>query len=121
MGGSVLSLVKQKRSYGRRLIMKNILAVCLGLLFIGWFSAPAQAQPKRTCQTRDKVLSALGDKYNETPSSMGLASNGSIVEILVSTEGTWTIIATMPNGLSCLVAAGDYWEKIPGKVAGTEM
>ncbi len=91
------------------------------MLFIGWFSTSARAQQNRICQTRDKVLSALGGKYNEAPTSMGLASNGAIVEILVSREGTWSIIATTPDGLSCLVAVGKYWEKIPGKLAGTKM
>ena len=45
---------------------------------------------------------------------MGLSNNGGVVEILTSPEGdTWTIIITMPNGLSFLIAAGENWEKMP--------
>ena len=39
--------------------------------------------------------------------ALGLASNGGLLEVLTSGNGgTWTIILTMPNGVSCLVAAG---------------
>jgi hypothetical protein len=35
-------------------------------------------------------------------------------EVLSSKSGTsWTIIITMPNGPTCMVAAGKNWEKIP--------
>ena len=49
---------------------------------------------------------------------MGLSNNGGVVEILTSPKGvTWTIIITMPNGMSCLVAAGKNWEEMPQKAA----
>jgi hypothetical protein len=51
---------------------------------------------------------------------MGLAASGSIVEILVSQTGSWTILVTSPNGTSCVVAVGDYWEALkplPGPAA----
>ena len=41
---------------------------------------------------------------------MGLASNGSIVELTKSDKGTWTILLTNPRGVTCLIAAGEYWE-----------
>ena len=45
---------------------------------------------------------------------MGLANNGGVLEILVSQSSeSWTIIVTMPNGVSCLVAAGESWEMLP--------
>ena len=51
--------------------------------------------------------------------ALGLASNGGIVEVLTSDEGgTLTIIITMPNGVSCMVAAGEYWEGLAPIVKG---
>jgi len=35
-----------------------------------------------------------------------------------STEGTWTLVITQPNGVSCLIAAGQDWESLPKLVAG---
>lgn len=106
--------------------MRTVFAVFIISLMTGLFAPPAQAQqvgaqPNPTCDARDKVLTALSGRYSERPASMGLAANGSMVEVLVSEKGTWTIISTMPNGLSCLIAAGEYWEKVPDKLAGVKM
>jgi len=44
---------------------------------------------------------------------MGLANNGGVVQILSSLSGTsWTIILTMPNGVTCMIAAGENWEAL---------
>ena len=44
---------------------------------------------------------------------MGLASNGGVLEVLSSTSGsTWTILVTMPNGVSCMIAAGEGLEVV---------
>ena len=46
--------------------------------------------------------------------AIGLANNGGVIEVLSSQTGTsWTIIITMPNGTSCMIAAGENWEKVP--------
>ncbi len=50
---------------------------------------------------------------------MGLANNGGVIEVLSSGSGnTWTIIITMPNGVTCLLAAGEGWESLPLIAAG---
>lgn len=41
---------------------------------------------------------------------MGLTNTGAVVELLQSGDGSWTLIMTMPNGFSCLMAAGQHWE-----------
>lgn len=41
---------------------------------------------------------------------MGLTNTGTLVELLQSEDGSWTLIMTMPNGRSCLMAAGQNWE-----------
>ena len=72
---------------------------------------PAAAAGQPQCTPRDAVLKRLSSEYAEAPVALGLSSNGGIVEVLTSGEGnTWTIIITMPNGVSCMVAAGEYWE-----------
>ena len=56
----------------------------------------------------------LANKYSEAPVAVGMAENGGVIEVLTSTEGgTWTIIITMPDGTSCMVAAGEDWEQLP--------
>ena len=44
---------------------------------------------------------------------MGLASSGGVVEVVASEDGTsWSIIVTLPGGVTCLVASGEDWETI---------
>lgn len=63
------------------------------------------------CSPRDDVLSQLASKFKEAPVAVGLANNGGLLEVLTAGDGTtWTIIITMPNGVSCLVAAGEDWQ-----------
>lgn len=79
-------------------------------------STPANAE-QPPCTKRGNVVDHLGKKYSEAPVAMGLANNGGVLEVLSSPDGTsWTIMITMPNGISCLVAAGENWEAIPIKV-----
>ena len=58
----------------------------------------------------------LAKKFSETPVAIGLSGSGGVIEVLSSEEsGSWTIIITMPDGNSCLIAAGENWETIKSK------
>ena len=93
-----------------------MLRIVIAFLIAVLISMPATAQTM--CGQRADVLSGLSGTYTETPTAMGLANNGGVMEILTSPKGdTWTIIITLPNGMSCLVAAGENWEKMPSKAA----
>ena len=65
---------------------------------------------------RVDVIKHLSAQYTEYPVSMGLASNGGIVEVLSSGKGdSWTIIITMPNGQTCVVGSGENWRLLSVK------
>jgi len=65
------------------------------------------------CSQRDNVLAQLGSKYKEAPKAAGVANNGGLIEVLTSDEGkTWTLILSMPNGTSCLLASGEHWQTV---------
>lgn len=79
---------------------------CLPIVLLPAAAAFAEAP----CAPRASLLSELADKYSEAPSAHGLSSDGTLVEVLTSDDGeTWTIIISMPNGTSCLVASGESW------------
>lgn len=83
-------------------------------------TAPAAAQ--MACAKRANILENLSGKYSEAPVAMGLANTGGVIEVLSSPEGnTWTIILTDPNGTSCLIAAGEYWEAAKKLLAGQKI
>ena len=74
-------------------------------------TAMAQGQPQ--CNERDNVLELLAKKYKETPIAAGVTNTGGLVEVLTDHKsGTWTIIVTTPQGMSCLVAAGEGWRNM---------
>lgn len=78
---------------------------------LGLSATPASADGGAMCAPRDQMLTKLGSQFSEAPVALGLASNGGVVEVLRAADGaTWTIIITMPTGLSCMMAAGQHWE-----------
>ena len=87
------------------------MAACLGLALVpvlvsGSFEAAAQS----ACNPRTDVLGHLAKKYGEAPVAIGVTNKGGLVEVLTTGDGnTWTIIVSMPNGTSCMVAAGEGW------------
>jgi len=82
------------------------------------FTAELRAEP-RTCAARAKVLQHLSGTYKEAPVAMGLANNGGVIEVMRSPDNaTFTIVITMPDGQSCMIAAGQSWESLPRRLAG---
>jgi len=76
-------------------------------------SAPAVAQT--ACGERGVIADRLAQKFGESPTSIGLATNGSVIEVFASKDGTFTILVTSPDGKTCLVAAGEAWQRIGEK------
>lgn len=74
------------------------------------WSMPSQAQQQPPCANRAEFLNHLSANYKEAPVAMGLTANGGLLEVVASEDGSWTIIVTTPNGLSCGVASGMSWE-----------
>jgi len=75
--------------------------------------SPAAAEPAG-CAARSIALNHLSSRYAETPVAMGLTNDGAMMEILSSKSGrSWTILLTMPNGVTCLVSTGENLETLP--------
>jgi hypothetical protein len=90
--------------------MWKTLALSAGIVFAAT-TAFAQQQPQ--CNERKNVLDLLANKYKEAPVALGVTNSGGLVEVLTADKGqTWTIIVTTPQGMSCLVAAGEGWRSM---------
>ena len=69
--------------------------------------------PNANCAARDAVLARLANGYGETRQSVGLDSDQALVETYANDEsGSWTITVTLPDGTTCLLAAGQSFEKV---------
>ena len=91
------------------MIVGRSLVGVLGVLGVSLGAAPAGAQ--QLCQARSDLIGRLDKIYREAPIALGLMPDGRVLEVLTSANGTWTVIITMPNGLSCAMAAGDAWSE----------
>ena len=85
---------------------KTLLAAVLAVGIVG--SASAQT----ICGKRDAFLTQLGKSHKEVPVAVGLLSNGSVIEVLASDDGSWTMLVTNPDGATCVLAAGEAWETV---------
>ena len=75
-------------------------------------SSVANHQPN--CARRDRVVRHLSNTYAERTIAIGLTDLGGVIELFQSNDGkTWTIVTTMPDGISCQIAGGKYWEFLP--------
>ena len=70
---------------------------------------------------REYVVERLEAEYQEVREALGVTNTGAVVELFTSKDGeTWTIIVTLPNGMSRMVAAGEAWTPQPVPVKGIE-
>ncbi len=71
--------------------------------------AQSQRQPN-SCVPHKTAIDQLAKKFDEKVVGLGLGKNQkSVVELYVSTAGSWTILVTLTNGISCIAAAGQNW------------
>ena len=85
----------------------------LALLAFGVFglSRTAHAQAAN-CGPHADVVAGLARNYRETVVAMGISSGGNMIEVFASDTGSWTIIFTTPDGVSCLGASGGAFERV---------
>ena len=70
------------------------------------------------CHDYQTIVETLDKRYGETPASLGLQTNGNMLQVFASSEsGSWTILSVAPSGIGCIVAAGRHWQSGPAKAA----
>lgn len=94
--------------------MKNIFSlIAASVLFVSASSANAQ----EFCAPRDEAIAELEKQFEEKVFGRGLAANGRrMIELFVSEKGSWTMLASDPNGHSCVMASGEYWQGLTALV-----
>lgn len=97
--------------------MKYLILSIFALIFI----SPALAASSPQCDERGKIIEYMEKKYKETTIAAGVTSGGGLVEVLSTADGgTWTIIITSPQGMSCLMSAGEGWRVQKSKLQPTD-
>jgi len=87
-------------------------AIVTGVAAAAVVLAGAAAASPAYCGPRKAVLTRLADSLHERPSSVALASDGQLLEVLKDdTDLAWAILITTPQGLSCVIAEGESWQR----------
>ena len=74
----------------------------------------AFATPAPNCAPHDTVVEMLQTRYGEVRQAVALNSRNQVIEIFADpTTGSWTITATRPDGITCLIVAGEAYMPIP--------
>ncbi len=91
--------------------MTNANLVVLGLAAMLW-AGPVTAQ-SATCAPRENIIEQLSERFGEARQSIGMASGNRVVEMYASVEtGTWTLTMTLPDGRTCIIGAGQSFERL---------
>lgn len=75
--------------------------------------ARAQSPAGIPCADRSMATTQLHELYGERRIGYGLAADGSVIELFAAPNGSFTLFATLPHGVSCLIATGQSWEPPP--------
>ncbi len=63
-----------------------------------------------TCAPRDGIVERLSDTHSETLTSRGLQNESTLIEIFTSPKtGSYTILMSRADGISCIVSSGTHW------------
>lgn len=94
----------------------------LGIALAFGMAATAPPALAASCAARDSVVAKLQDTYSEELTFGGLQrvrGGQTVMEVWASKEtGTFTILLTHANGISCIVAAGtDFFQASPKETA----
>jgi hypothetical protein len=85
----------------------------LSLAFLFAMPAGVQAQSGMPCFQRDTLVTALEEKYKESLTGGGIQNETQILEVWASAEtGTFTVIITRADGISCIAATGKGWQQV---------
>lgn len=95
----------------RRAAIIKLPAKLVAVLLVAALSAAhAHAQPRGACLPHEDAVAKLKQAYGEEKVGLGLGPGGNTVfELFVAETGTWTMLVTRTDGLSCIAASGTDW------------
>jgi hypothetical protein len=74
-------------------------------------TTPSEAA-QRTCLPHEGADAKLRKEFGEKVLGRGISGDGTLLEIFLSSNGTFTVIKTTPAGLSCVVDFGEGWQTL---------
>ena len=89
--------------------MKTLFGIATLALVASCHPVAAQQQPK--CMETQAAYNDLSTRYGERRVSIAATPDGAMIELWANDTGRgWTMIITGPDGISCLLTAGQGWD-----------
>lgn len=89
-----------------------LIKMTMGLGLMALAAQQVNAQPEN-CAPRQVIVQKLTQEFGESRRGLGLIRQTAVMEVFASEDsGSWTIIVTRSNGITCLIAAGQGYEAL---------
>lgn len=80
-------------------------------IIVALAATPALSQTQ--CAGTDQVAELLAANFGEVVQGLGLDASGNMMMVWANVAtGTWTITASTPAGMTCVIGAGEYYQAI---------
>jgi len=126
-----------RRTIFHALLSSGLLAFCVvvvGLAVSARMAPPQEAAvtgdplivqvshgPASTCGKRATIVGKLAKTWGERQTGFGLEkSEMGVLELFTSSQGSWTVLVSTPNGTSCVLGTGKHWTDVEPPIPGTD-
>jgi hypothetical protein len=106
--------VRKRTRVASRVLRSTLLAALI--LVAAAVQNAATAAP--ACGERARLIEHLDQRFAEKRQAIGLSADGGVLEIMASSNGSWTILITYPNRPTCVIATGQAFENLALIMAG---
>ena len=96
------------------------ISLAAALAAVSLFTMSATASAALQCGKHDDIAKVLSSKFKESRRVMGVVNAKAVMELFMSTQGTWTMLVTDTSGTSCITASGEEWQEVPVTLARLE-
>lgn len=87
--------------------------ISAALVFGAAAIAPPAVHAQNNCAPRELIVERLQSKFKERLSGGGLQNENQILEVWSSdATGSFTVIVSRADGISCIVASGQNWNTV---------
>ncbi len=66
----------------------------------------------QTCLPHAEIAAKLLSDFKEKKLGHGISGDGNLVEVFIAPAGTFTVLKTSPQGVSCIVDFGEGWQTL---------
>jgi len=94
-----------------RAFLNLIVGLLCGVVLLTSAGQAAAQMPR--CAQREAMVSILNGNFQESQQAFGFLGPAMLLELFVSDSGSFTIVVTGTDGVSCVLVAGTGWEGLP--------